>query len=53
MQIIHEGDQEPDDVKATAAMLHSTAIDSLSISEDMVEGLSAFAQKRSPVWKNR
>jgi acetyl-CoA C-acetyltransferase len=53
MQIIHEGDREPDDVKATAAMLHSTAIDSLSISEDMVEGLSAFAQKRSPVWKNR
>jgi len=53
MQIVQEGDQEPDDIKATAATLHSTAIDDLSISEDMVEGLSAFAQKRQPVWKNR
>jgi acetyl-CoA C-acetyltransferase len=53
MQIVHEGDQEPDDIKASAATLHSTAIDDLSISEDMVEGLSAFAQKRQPVWKNR
>jgi acetyl-CoA C-acetyltransferase len=34
-------------------MIHSTAIDSLAVSEDMREGLTAFAQKRPPAWKNR
>jgi len=53
MQIIHEGGRVPDDVEATAAMIHSTAIDSLTVSEDMREGLAAFAQKRPPAWKNR
>ncbi|MET0362082.1 MAG: acetyl-CoA acetyltransferase [Sphingobium sp.] len=53
MQIIQEGDKIPDDVEATAAMLHSNALDGLMISEDTAEGLAAFAQKRSPIWKNR
>ncbi|MPQ96938.1 acetyl-CoA acetyltransferase [Modestobacter sp. I12A-02628] len=36
------------------AVTHPTAaIDDLLLSEDMVEGLTAFAQKRAPQWKNR
>jgi acetyl-CoA C-acetyltransferase len=31
----------------------SEAIDDLLLSEDMIEGLTAFAQKRRPQWKNR
>jgi acetyl-CoA C-acetyltransferase len=29
------------------------ALDDLMISEDMIEGMTAFAQKRRPVWRNR
>jgi len=32
---------------------HSDALDELMISEDMIEGMTAFAQKRRPVWRNR
>jgi acetyl-CoA C-acetyltransferase len=31
----------------------TTATDELMISEDMIEGLTAFAQKRRPEWRNR
>jgi acetyl-CoA C-acetyltransferase len=31
----------------------SSAIDELLVSQDMVEGLTAFAQKRRPEWSNR
>jgi acetyl-CoA C-acetyltransferase len=31
----------------------STAIDDLMASEDAIEGMTAFAQKRRPVWRNR
>ncbi|HLM04318.1 MAG TPA: hypothetical protein VK402_03895 [Blastococcus sp.] len=37
-----------------AAVTHPTdAVDELLLSEDMIEGLTAFAQKRRPRWKNR
>jgi acetyl-CoA C-acetyltransferase len=36
-----------------ASCLHSSAIDELFASEDMKEGVAAFAQKRRPVWKNK
>jgi acetyl-CoA C-acetyltransferase len=32
---------------------HSTALDDLMASEDAIEGLTAFAQKRRPHWRNR
>jgi acetyl-CoA C-acetyltransferase len=31
----------------------SSALDELMVSEDMIEGLQAFAAKRAPVWRNR
>lgn len=31
----------------------SPALDALLLSEDSVEGMTAFAQKRRPVWRNR
>lgn len=31
----------------------SSALEDLMLSEDMVEGITAFAQKRRPVWHNR
>jgi acetyl-CoA C-acetyltransferase len=36
-----------------AARFQSPAIPELLASEDMKEGVAAFAQKRRPVWKNR
>jgi len=32
---------------------HSPALDELMISEDAIEGLTAFAEKRKPRWRNR
>jgi acetyl-CoA C-acetyltransferase len=32
---------------------HSAALDDLMASEDMIEGMTAFAQKRRPEWRNR
>jgi acetyl-CoA C-acetyltransferase len=31
----------------------SDALDDLMVSEDALEGITAFAQKRRPVWRNR
>jgi acetyl-CoA C-acetyltransferase len=31
----------------------SGALDELMVSEDMIEGLTAFTQKRPPHWRNR
>jgi acetyl-CoA C-acetyltransferase len=31
----------------------SEAVDDLLMSEDSMEGITAFAQKRAPQWKNR
>jgi len=53
MQLIHEAEDTASPDVAAKRMLHSTAIDSLMVSEDMMEGLTAFAQKRPPNWKNR
>ena len=36
-----------------AVTARTTAVDDLMISEDMIEGLTAFAQKRPPQWRNR
>jgi acetyl-CoA C-acetyltransferase len=32
---------------------YSPALDELMVSDDTVEGLTAFAQKRKPRWRNR
>jgi acetyl-CoA C-acetyltransferase len=53
MQLIHEGEETASPDLAARLMLQSTAIDALMISEDMVEGRTAFAEKRAPQWKNR
>ena len=36
-----------------AVTYRSSALDELMISEDMIEGVSAFAAKRKPRWRNR
>lgn len=53
MQILQEGEETPSADVASRALLNSTAIDALMVSEDMAEGLAAFAQKRKPRWMNR
>lgn len=53
MQLIHEGEDTASPDVAARIMPHSSAVDALMISEDMMEGLGAFAQKRPPQWKNR
>ena len=51
LQIIAETEGTPDTVDAVTQP--SRAIDELMVSEDMIEGVTAFAQKRSPRWRNR
>jgi acetyl-CoA C-acetyltransferase len=51
LQVMEETQGIADTVEAVT---HPTeAIDELLHSEDMIEGLTAFAQKRRPQWKNR
>jgi len=38
---------------AEAVVFPSPALDDLVMSEDAIEGQTAFAQKRAPQWKNR
>ena len=51
LQTIEETRGIPDVVDAVRH--HSPALDALMISQDMVEGLTAFAQKRPPRWTGR
>jgi acetyl-CoA C-acetyltransferase len=37
----------------TAVEHPSTALDDLMASDDALEGITAFAQKRRPQWRNR
>jgi enoyl-CoA hydratase/carnithine racemase len=51
LQIIAETEGIPDTVDAVTQP--SRDIDELLVSEDMIEGVTAFAQKRIPRWRNR
>jgi acetyl-CoA C-acetyltransferase len=51
LQIMNETDGITDTVDAVNHP--SSAVDEVLTSEDMVEGLMAFTQKRAPDWKNR
>ncbi|MFI5890075.1 acetyl-CoA acetyltransferase [Actinoplanes sp. NPDC051513] len=51
LQVMEETRGIPDVVDAVTH--HSPALDDLMISEDAMEGLTAFAQKRKPRWRNR
>jgi acetyl-CoA C-acetyltransferase len=51
LQVMEETRGIPDVVDAVR--YHSPALDDLMISEDAIEGLTAFAQKRKPQWRNR
>jgi acetyl-CoA C-acetyltransferase len=51
LQVMEETRGIPDVVDAVTH--HSPALDDLMISEDAMEGLTAFAQKRKPQWRNR
>lgn len=53
MQAVAESEAYADQHEATIAAIHSTTLDKLMVSEDMIEGMTAFAQKRPPQWKNR
>lgn len=52
MQMIQESDAHAGEQEAAAAAIHSTALDRLLVSDDMIEGVTAFAQKRPPRWRN-
>jgi acetyl-CoA C-acetyltransferase len=51
LRVMEETRGIPDIVDAVTH--HSPALDDLMISEDAIEGLTAFAQKRKPQWRNR
>jgi acetyl-CoA C-acetyltransferase len=51
LQVMEETRGIPDVVDAVT--YHSPALDELMVSEDAIEGLTAFAQKRKPQWRNR
>ncbi|MFF5290212.1 acetyl-CoA acetyltransferase [Paractinoplanes globisporus] len=51
LQVMEETRGMPDVVDAVNH--HSPALDELMVSEDAREGLTAFAQKRKPRWRNR
>ncbi|MDT7565321.1 MAG: acetyl-CoA C-acetyltransferase [Pseudonocardiales bacterium] len=51
LQIMAETDGITDTVDAVNHP--STALDDIMVSEDLIEGLTAFAQKRTPRWRNR
>jgi len=53
MQLLRESDAIADETEGAATAMHSPALDSLLTSQDMKEGIAAFAQKRRPNWKNR
>ena len=47
-------EREPFSINVVDAVrYHSPALDELMLTEDAIEGLNAFAQKRKPVWHNR
>ena len=50
LRIMAETDGIADTV--TAVDHHSPALDELLLSADMIEGVTAFAQKRPPAWRN-
>jgi acetyl-CoA C-acetyltransferase len=51
LQVMEETRGIPDVIDAVTHP--STALDDLMTSDDAIEGLTAFAQKRRPVWRNR
>jgi acetyl-CoA C-acetyltransferase len=51
LRIMAETDGIPDTIAAVTH--HSDVLDELMVSEDAIEGITAFAQKRQPVWRNR
>lgn len=53
LQVLRESEAFADADDATRASLYSSAGDTLMMSDDIIEGTTAFAQKRPPRWKNR
>ncbi len=51
MQVMTETDEFASEI--SALQHRSSAVEDLICSEDMAEGPMAFAQKRTPIWKNR
>jgi acetyl-CoA C-acetyltransferase len=51
LQIMTETEGIADTIDAIT--FPSPALDELMVSEDMIEGMTAFAQKRPPQWRNR